>query len=102
MSSSCSRRISDSAPADDSTGRPSARRRSISCAFLAAARAFLSQMPTAAPWKVAFSGARRCPFSAAHPRAADRPSSHATSKCDQIMPSFSGCAMRSSSISPRA
>ncbi|KUN20242.1 hypothetical protein AQJ11_28910 [Streptomyces corchorusii] len=46
MSSNCSRRSSDSAPADDCTGRPSARRCSISAAFRAVARAFFSQMPT--------------------------------------------------------
>jgi hypothetical protein len=46
MSSSCSRRSSDSAPADDSTGRPSARRCSISAAFQAAARWFFNQIPT--------------------------------------------------------
>ncbi|WP_177240171.1 hypothetical protein [Streptomyces monashensis] len=45
MSSSCSRRSSDSAPAADSTGRPSARRYSISCALRAAAAlAFFSQI----------------------------------------------------------
>ncbi|WP_437086552.1 hypothetical protein [Streptomyces sp. enrichment culture] len=31
------------------------------------------------PWKVASRGARRCPCSTAHPRAADGPSSHAAS-----------------------
>ncbi|MFD5148663.1 hypothetical protein [Streptomyces sp. NPDC058401] len=58
------------APADDSTGRPSARRCSISRPFRAATRAFFSQIPTCAPWKAASTGARRCPCSAAHPRAA--------------------------------
>ncbi|CAM5274545.1 hypothetical protein SATRM34S_00133 [Streptomyces atroolivaceus] len=78
MSSNCSRRASDNAPAVDSTARPSARRCSISAALRAAARWFFSQMPARYPWYVASSGARRCPLVSACPRAAARPSSHAT------------------------
>ncbi|GGU42293.1 hypothetical protein GCM10010244_80640 [Streptomyces coeruleorubidus] len=46
VSSSCSRRSSVRALADDPTGRPSARRCSISAAFRAAALAFLRKIPT--------------------------------------------------------
>jgi hypothetical protein len=45
MSSSCSRRSSGRAPADDPTGRPSARRCSISAPFRAAAPGVLEKDP---------------------------------------------------------
>ncbi|MFF5563129.1 hypothetical protein ACFY7Z_29495 [Streptomyces sp. NPDC012623] len=49
ISSNCSRRSSDSAPADDFTGSPSARRCSVSCAFRAAARAFFNPADPTTP-----------------------------------------------------